>query len=82
MTDLILILSRCLNETKKVRENHLYYRFHFKGYYQGEKVNEILLKPQGNITFTKDEDYFLWVKKISFYSGILKVQLIKSKKIL
>lgn len=81
MTDLILILSQCLKKTKRVKHNEYFCKFHFKGYYLGEKIENILVKAQDGAEFEVGADYLLWVKRLSIESGILKVEPIKYKKI-
>jgi hypothetical protein len=64
-----------------VKHNEYYFRFHFKGYYLGYKVQEVVIKSLNDSEFEIGEEYLLWVKRQSIESGILKVEPIKYKKI-
>lgn len=80
MQEHILILSRCL---KRVRLKPLgdYYQFHFKGYFNGEKITLIHVQVGDEQILEKGEDYLLWVKYRHHLNNILEVQLLKYKKI-
>jgi hypothetical protein len=56
-------------------------KFHFKGYYLGNKVKRVFVKVDNFNSFEKDQIYLMWVKKISFESGVLKVLPLNHKKI-
>jgi hypothetical protein len=76
MCDLILIFSRC---GKKVKSD---YQFHFKGFYQGEKIVNLLAIASRGEKFDIDQDYLLWGRKVDINNGVLMVEVIKSKKII
>jgi hypothetical protein len=84
--DFILIISRCLAVRKSPKTKNYYYRFHFKGYYHGEKIREIHLMPNvseaSKQQLTKGEDYLLWVKRQKVEEGVLEAELIAAKKII
>ncbi len=80
MQELILIISRCLSKRKKVGGPGDYYKFHFKGFYAGERIKMIHLFAAGD-QLTKGDDYLLWVKKKRVYCEKLEVELVKFKKI-
>ncbi|MDD4973018.1 MAG: hypothetical protein PHY93_01635 [Bacteriovorax sp.] len=86
MQELILVISRCVSKRKSVKGEKSFYRFHFKGYYAGEKVKVIHLFSSGNSLFpeqlSKGDDYLLWVKRKRVYLEVLEVELIKYKKII
>ncbi len=75
MQDKILILSRCL----KVKSDE--YEFHFKGYFQGNKIDSVRLIEAREGLFHKGHDYLLWVTHIKNIDQVLFVKLIKHKKI-
>ncbi len=81
MQEKILILSRCLTVRKSPRTTRKYYRFHFKGYYRGFKINEIHVVCGENADLTKGDDYLLWVEQVSLKESVLEVRLLKYKKI-
>lgn len=82
MQDLILVISRCVSKRKSVKGEQCFYRFHFKGYYAGERIKIIHLFPsQEKESLSKGEDYLLWVKKLRVHQEILEVELITFKKI-
>lgn len=81
MQEKILILSRCLTLRKSPRTSRKYYRFHFKGYYRGFKINEIHVVCGTHAELEKGEDYLLWVEHMSLRETILEVRLLKYKKI-
>lgn len=81
MSDLILVLSKCQRKIRKVKEQKNYFRFHFKGFYLGHKVREILIIDGESEEYEIDQDYLLFVKKHSIEDGILKVITIKSKRV-
>lgn len=81
MTDLILIISRCMGRAKKVKSNEVFYKFHFKGFYAGECIKSVWINPNINLDFERDSEYLLWVRKITVQNGVLKVEHIKSQKI-
>jgi hypothetical protein len=80
MSDLILIVGRCLCQITK-EKGAVMNRFHFKGYYLGNKVKEVHVRSEDAMQFIKGVDYLLWVKSESIQMGILNVQCLKSKKI-
>lgn len=81
MQERILILSRCQGN-KKLNESAInFYRFHFRGYYQGHKINMIHVICENNVQFQIGDDYLLWVQHLKHSNSILEVQLIKYKKI-
>lgn len=82
MTEFILLLSKCDAKLKKMKEGEYYYRFHYKGFYNGQKISEVLLKSGNHLEFIPDEDYLLIVRFCSVVKGILRVNHIKSKKII
>jgi hypothetical protein len=81
MQEKILILSRCQGIKKENESFVNFYRFHFRGYYQGYKINMIHVICENNIQFQKGDDYLLWVEHLKHSKTILEVQLIKYKKI-
>ena len=86
MQELILIISRCASSRKRNECGEIFYKFHFKGYYSGERIKEIHLYFESRSCvderFTKGVDYFLWVNNIGIGQQILKVELIKHKLII
>lgn len=82
MSDLILVLSECESSLIKYKTKEPYYRFHFKGYYLGEKIKEILVRVEDSTTLEKGELYLLWVKRNTIQNGKLFATLIRQKKIL
>jgi len=85
MQELILIISRCVSIEKRGGEGQSLYRFHFKGYYRGQKIKMIHLiyfkAEQLSQQFIKGDDYLLWVKRKQIDQEILVVELLKHKKI-
>lgn len=81
MQEKILILSRCLTMRKSPRSAKQYYRFHFKGFYRGWKINEIHVIGPSDAHLEKGEDYLLWVEQLGLKDAILEVRLLKYKKI-
>lgn len=82
MQELILVISRCVSKRKSVKGERNFYRFHFKGYYAGERIREIRLfleSPEESLS--KGDDYLLWVRKRRIHQEILEVDLISFKKI-
>ena len=86
MQELILIISRCISKSKSLKDEKAFYRFHFKGYYAGEKIKCIHLfllgSNQLSEQLSKGDEYLLWVKRKRVYLEILEVELIKYKKII
>lgn len=81
MQEKILILSRCLAHRKSPRTARQYYRFHFKGHYHGQRINEIHVICRYNVDLLAGGDYLLWVEHVSQKRAILEVCLLKYKKI-
>ncbi len=82
MQELILVISRCVSK-KKIAQGKQYFRFHFRGYYSGERIKEIHLYPRSDAEYlSKGDDYLLWVQKRRVLQEILEVDLISFKKIL
>lgn len=82
MQELILVISRCVSKRKSTKEEKSYYRFHFVGYYAGEKIKSIHLYPAPQSEhLSKGDDYLLWVKRRRVHREVLEVELIKYKKI-
>lgn len=85
MQELILVISRCASKRKNTKSAGDFQRFHFKGYYAGEKIKEIHLYLQKFDVLpeqlSKGDNYLLWVKRKRVYQEILEVELIKHKKI-
>jgi hypothetical protein len=81
MEKMILVLSRCQNLRFNPKSRKYYYKFHFKGFYSGLKIKEIVMITKENISITKGNDYLLWVQQKKYTDGILEVQLFKYKKI-
>lgn len=86
MQELILIISKCVSKRKSAKTGKCYYRFHFKGYYAGQKIKAVYLYPsifeQLEDQLSKGDDYLLWVKRRKAHEEILEVDLIKYKKIM
>lgn len=80
MQQKILILSRCLKLKGQKTQKNLY-RFHFRGHYQGLKINEIHVMCEKNVQLKIGDEYLLWVEHLNLSKTILKVILIKYKKI-
>ena len=80
MSDLILVLSECESSLIKYKTKEPYYRFHFKGFYLGEKVKEIFVRVEDSTVLEKGELYLLWVKRNSIQNGKLFATLIRQKK--
>lgn len=85
MQELILVISRCVSKRRSVKGEKIFYRFHFIGFYKGQKIKKIhlfstLFEPLEPIT--KGDDYLLWVKKRRVNQEVLEVDLIKYKKII
>jgi hypothetical protein len=82
MTDLILVLSRCLKKYKKCKTQEFKFKFHFKGHYNGEFIKEIWIRHFTDDMFEVGEDYLLLVRKEKVINGILSAECIKCKKII
>lgn len=86
MQELILVISRCLSKRKSVKLGECFYRFHFRGYYYGQKIKTIHLfsieLSAQNEQLSKGDDYLLWVRRKRIYQEVLEVELIKYKKII
>lgn len=84
MQELILVISRCISKRKNPKNSKNFYRFHFKGFYRGQKIKVIHLHPPVEFAdqqLIKGDDYFLWVKRRRVENEILEAELIKYKKI-
>lgn len=81
MQEMILILSRCQTKRLSPKTKKSYYRFHFKGFYNGMKIKQIHLFTNENTEIMKGEDYLLWVGFKGISEANLEVSLIKFKKI-
>jgi hypothetical protein len=82
MQEMILILSRCQAQRMSPKTKKKFFRFHFKGFYNGQKIKEIYVYPRmGDAPFVKGEDYLLWVSLNTIEESVLKVVLIKYKRI-
>lgn len=83
MQELILVISRCVSKRKSIRSEKNYCRFHFKGYYAGERIKMIHLFSLDTTLekLSKGDDYLLWVKRKRVYQEVLEAELIKYKKI-
>lgn len=81
MQDMILILSRCQAKRMSPKTQKIFFRFHFKGFYNGSKIREIHVYPHQTIQLDKGEDYLLWVTLKSVKESVLEVSLLKFKKI-
>lgn len=81
MQELILILSRCQSKRFSPRSKKLFFKFHFKGFYNGIKIKEIHVFPDKSVIFEKENDYLLWVSLKSVKESVLEVSLLKFKKI-
>lgn len=81
MQEMILILSRCQAKRMSPKTSKIFFRFHFKGFYNGSKVKEIHVYPRGPADLDKGEDYLLWVSLKTVKESILEVSLLKFKKI-
>lgn len=79
--ELILLLSRCLCNYTSDKNGYRYSKFHFKGYYLGQKIIGIEAAQPSELDFDSGEDYLLWIKAISIEKGILNAVVIKAKKI-
>lgn len=77
----ILILSRCQAKRTSAKNKKTFFRFHFKGFYNGVKIKEIHVYPQVQDVLMKGDDYLLWVKLNAIEESVLKVFLLKYKKI-
>lgn len=62
--------------SKFKRKANDYNKFHFKGFYQGIAIKEILVQ-EGS--FQKGEEYILAVDEICIEQGSLIVRLVKSR---
>lgn len=84
MQELILVISRCVSKRKSVKGERSFYRFHFKGFYAGERIKVIHLYPDPENpeqSLSKGDDYLLWVRKRKVHQETLEVDLISFKKI-
>jgi hypothetical protein len=81
MQELILILSRCQEKKISPAFNMVFFKFHFKGFYHGVKIKEILVHVSANEILSLGDDYLLWVRYESIKESTLKVKLLKLKKI-
>ena len=82
MTEFIILLSKCDAKLKRKKEGIKYYRFHFKGFYNGEKVEQVQLLCSDEVNFIPDEDYLLKVKYENIINRVLFVNHVKSKKVI
>ncbi len=81
MEKMILVLSRCQNLRFNPKSQKFLYKFHFKGFYSGLKIKEIIMITKEKESITKGQDYLLWVQHKNYQEGILEVKLFKYKKI-
>lgn len=78
MQEMILIYSRC--QSSRSTPNR-FFKFHFKGFYNGLKIKEIHVYPRQSADLEKGEDYLLWVTLKSVKKSVLEVSLVKYKRI-
>ncbi len=81
MSNTMIILSKCQRLIKMVKKNQKFYQFHFRGFYQGEKVKEIRIRSGEDSDFEVGSEYLLWAKKLKLENGILHIEKIKMKKV-
>lgn len=81
MQEMILILSRCQTKRLGPKAKKSYYRFHFKGFYNGKKIKQIYVFTNEEVILNKGDDYLLWVGLKAVNEANLEVFLIKFKKI-
>lgn len=62
--------------SKFIKKEGAFNRFHFRGFYKGFKIEEILIE-QG--TFSRDEEYILAIDEISIEKNKLIGKLAKSR---
>lgn len=79
--EIILLLSRCLCNYTDEKNKFNHSRFHFKGYYLGQKIVNIDVQQSNGRPLEIDEDYLLWIKVLSIEKGLLKALAVKAKKI-
>ena len=83
MQGLILVISRCVSKRKSVKGEVSYYRFHFKGFYAGEKIKGIhVFSNNKDENLSKGDDYLLWVQGKKINKEVLEVNVVKYKKII
>ena len=73
--DLILILSTC----EKYQNGK--FTFHFKGFYSGIYIKQIIVFEADKLDIEVKNNYLLWAQKLDIINGELRVQLIKIKKL-
>ena len=81
MQEMILILSRCQAQRYSPKTQKTFFRFHFKGFYNGLQIKEIHVYPHQTVDLKKGDDYLLWVKLRGVKESVLEVFLLKYKKI-
>ena len=81
MQEVVLVFSRCQAMRYSPKSHRKFYRFHFKGFYLGQKIKEIRLTAEMDLPIVTGEDYLLWVKPTGVEQSILTAQIIKYKKI-
>lgn len=81
MQEMILILSRCQAKRSSPKTLKTFFRFHFKGFYNGLRIKEIHVYPHQFEKLDKGQDYLLWVTLKAVKESVLEVSLLKYKKI-
>lgn len=73
---IVFALSRCL-EKAKVCE---YWEFHFKGYFEGERINKLFLRGDRD-RFEASTDYILKIKIESIHKSVLRGFVLSYRKL-
>lgn len=75
----IIVVSRCLGRKRK---NPSEYYFHFKGFFNGHKVNTIRVEvPSKEVFFENQGDYILDLEVVELSKGTLSAKPKRYKKL-
>lgn len=76
----VIIVSKC-SRVIKSNSNEVWFQFDFKGAYAGEFLSKVILKSKEEKGILRGEEYLLYVRVISCLDGVLRGEILKSKRL-
>lgn len=82
VSNLIVILSECLGKYHNTKNVEIGHKFHFIGYYKGQKISQIISTDDADWNFNKNVNYLIFAEAVDLSGTKLFIKVKKVKELI
>lgn len=78
----IVILSECLGKYHDIKNEKFGHKFHFIGYYKGQKISQIIALDDADWNFNKNVNYLIFAEALELSGTKLFIKVKKVQELI